>query len=191
MADLEEFEEIARPHLDRLYSFACYLTGDDVQAEDLVQETMKKAMNNFDRYEKGTHFKAWASRIMRNLFIDKTRKKKPSTTDFEKYEPAAEEGSRTWDPVELMSEERLLNRFLSDELREALLELPEEYRSVLLLNTIQDLSYEEISKVMDVPTGTVMSRLYRARQKLQEKLAEYAESRGFTNLSGEETESSS
>lgn len=179
MASIEDFEEIALPHLDKLYSFAYYLAGEEAEAKDILQETMKKTMENIDRYEKGTNFKAWASRIMRNLFIDRTRKKKPSSTDFEKYEPASREGSQPWPEVEFISDDELLDWYMSDQVKDALQELPEKYRSALLLNTVHDLSYEDISEVMDCPMGTVMSRLYRARQELKRKLSEFASERGF------------
>lgn len=179
MANLDDFEDIVHPHLDQLYSFAFYLTGEEAEAQDVLQETMVKVMNNFGRYEKGTNFKAWASRIMKNLFIDRRRKKKPASTDFEKYEPAAREGSQPWSDVELMSQETLVNRFFSDQVKDALMELPESYRMTLLLNAIHDLSYEDIADVMECPKGTVMSRLYRARQELKRTLSGFAEEHGF------------
>ncbi len=185
MANLDEFEEIVFPHLDQLYSFAFYLNGEEAEAQDVLQETMVKVMNNFDRYEKGTNFKAWASRIMKNLFIDRRRKKKPASTDFEKYEPAAREGSQPWSDVELMSEETLVNRFFSDQVKEALMELPESYRMTLLLNAIHDLSYADIADVMECPKGTVMSRLYRARQELKRTLSDFAEEHGFVRSESE------
>ncbi len=190
MASLDEFEEIVLPHLDRLYSFAYYLVGEEAEAEDLVQETMKKALNNFDRYEKGTNFRAWASRIMKNLMIDRKRKKKPSSTDFEKYEPASEEGSQPWPDTKLLSHDKLMERFFSDRVKEAVMNLPEDYRIAFLLNTIQDLSYEDISDIMDCPMGTVMSRLYRARQELKRELSDFARTRGYLDEEGETAKTS-
>jgi len=179
MASLDDFDEIVEPHMDRLYSFAYYLAGEEAEAKDVFQEAMVKIMNNFDRYEKGTNFKAWASRVMKNLFIDRTRKKSPNNTDFEKYEPVAREGTQPWTDVELMSNETLINRFFSDEVKEAVMDLPESYRMTLLLNAIHELSYEDISDVMDCPIGTVMSRLYRARQELKRSLSDVAERYGL------------
>ncbi len=190
MASLDEFEDIVEPHMDRLYSFAYYLAGDEAEAQDIFQQTMVKIMNNFDQYEKGTNFKAWASRIMKNLFIDRTRKKRPASTDFEKYEPAAREGTQPWSNVELMNNETLINRFFSDEVKDAVLDLPESYRMTLLLNAIHELSYEDISDVMDCPVGTVMSRLYRARQELKRSLSDVAERYGLGEDMEEAAESS-
>ncbi len=186
MASLDEFDEIVQPHMDRLYSFAYYLAGEEAEAKDVFQETMVKIMNNFDRYEKGTNFKAWASRVMKNLFIDRTRKKSPNSTDFEKYEPAAREGTQPWTDVELMSNDTLIDRFFSDEVKDAVMDLPESYRMTLLLNAIHELSYEDISDVMDCPIGTVMSRLYRARQELKRSLSDVAERYGLEPESEEE-----
>lgn len=190
MASLDEFDEIVEPHMDRLYSFAYYLAGEEAEAQDVFQQTMVKIMDNFDRYEKGTNFKAWASRIMKNLFIDRTRKKQPASTDFEKYEPAAREGTQPWSDVELMNNETLINRFFSDEVKDAVMDLPESYRMTLLLNAIHELSYEDISDVMDCPVGTVMSRLYRARQELKRSLSDVAERYGLGEEVEETTETS-
>lgn len=179
MADLEDFESIALPHMDELYSFAYYLVGEKQEAEDLVQQTLVKAMENFDSFEKGTNFKAWASRILKNLMIDRHRKKTPVSTDFESREPAAEEVKSPRSSTEILENEELMDKFFSDEVKSAILDLSEKYRVAILLNAVHGLSYQEIADVTDSPIGTVMSRLYRARKTLKEELEEFGKEFGY------------
>jgi len=173
-----EFEELVRPHADALYRTALRMTGDAPAAEDLVQEAFLKAWKNLHRFERGTNFKAWIFTILTNAYINDYRRaaRAPEVvTDFSEVEP---EG-----PVEtphLSAEDvaRLGDR-LGDAARKALEKVPDEFRLVFLLATLEDLSYREIAAMMGIPIGTVMSRLFRARTMLREELAEFARQEGF------------
>ena len=175
---MTEFEELVRPHADALYRTALRMTGDAPAAEDLVQEAFLKAWKNLHRFERGTNFKAWIFTILTNAYINDYRRaaRAPEVvTDFSEVEP---EG-----PVEtphLSAEDvaRLGDR-LGDAARKALEKVPDEFRLVFLLATLEDLSYREIAAMMGIPIGTVMSRLFRARTMLREELAEFARQEGF------------
>ncbi len=175
---MTEFEELVRPHADALYRTALRMTGDAPAAEDLVQEAFLKAWKNLHRFERGTNFKAWIFTILTNAYINDYRRaaRAPEVvTDFSEVEP---EG-----PVEtphLSAEDvaRLGDR-LGDAARKALEKVPDEFRLVFLLATLEDLSYKEIAAMMGIPIGTVMSRLFRARTMLREELAEFARQEGF------------
>jgi RNA polymerase sigma-70 factor (ECF subfamily) len=180
----EEFERVALPHLKPLFNLALKLTRSRRDAEDLVQETYLRAFRFFDSYEKGTQIKAWMFRILRNTFINRYRaaKVRPEEVDFEKieavYEKKVEEsfliGQKTPSP-----EEVVMNGVLDAEVQDALASLPEEYRSVVMLALMEDLSYKEIANILSIPLGTVMSRLHRGRKLLQAALLEYAEKKGI------------
>ncbi len=161
----EEFKRVALPELSHLYTAAFYLTKDDTEAEDLVQETYLRAFRFFDKFQPGTNCRAWLLSILRNLFINRYRQKRqdPEIKDWEKidqlYESLVEQGER----VEM-----------GDEVETALRELPEEYRTAIVLVDIEDLSYEEAAKVMECAIGTIRSRISRGRRLLQVALREYA-----------------
>lgn len=183
----EEFEEIALEHLTPLFNLALNLTRNRKDAEDLVQETYLRAYRFFDSYQPGTHIKAWLFRILRNTFINRYRAKKarPDEVDFSKVELAYE---RVVDEQFLQAhrpvspEEALMNGVLDEEIETAMARLPEEYRSVVILALVEDLSYKEIASLLSIPLGTVMSRLHRGRKMLQSQLLEYARKKGI--LSG-------
>jgi RNA polymerase sigma factor (sigma-70 family) len=156
------FEQEVAEVMDFLYTVAYRMTYNQQDAQDLVQETVMRAYRYFDHFRQGTNFKAWIATVMRNLFINEYRKKMraPHRVDFEKVKqfiPAQEEKS---------SQEEILNEKISY----ALQELPEELRAAVTLFYLEGFSYKEISQIMDIPLGTVMSRLHSARETLKKKL---------------------
>ena len=180
----EEFEEVALPHLDALFSLALALTRHRKDAEDLVQETYLRAFRFFDSYRAGTNIRAWLFRILRNAFINRYRSQKvrPEEVDFGKieatYEQMIEETFLGRDPSP-SPEEILLHRTLDGEVQEALDQLSEEYRVVVLMALLEEMSYKEIASALSIPLGTVMSRLHRGRKILQASLLEFAQRKGI------------
>jgi RNA polymerase sigma-70 factor (ECF subfamily) len=181
----EDFEREAIPHLDALYNFALIMTRDTDDAYDLVQETYLKAFRFFYKFEKETNCKAWLFRIMKNTFINKYRKetKEPDKIDYEEvknfYENEKPSSTESAHP-----EKDIYDNLLDDELSEAINSLPEDFKTVVLLCDIEGFTYEEIADFIDVPVGTVRSRLYRARKMLFTKLQKYAAERGLIRRDG-------
>lgn len=179
-----EFEDEALVHLDVLHGRALRLTGgDEARSQDLVQETVLKAWRAWDSYESGTNCKAWLLTILRNTFINEFRQKKsrPDPVDFDDVEerPVWHQ-LRQEDPAG-----EFFDRMIDDEIIEAIEALPEDFRVALVLSDIDDLSYDEIAEELDVPLGTVKSRLYRARRRLQKELYEYAREMGYVRGSAD------
>jgi len=180
----DEFENVALPHLDALFSLALNLTRQRKDAEDLVQETFLRAFRFFDSYRAGTNIRAWLFRILRNTFINRYRSQKirPEEVDFGKieatYEQMIEENflSRHRPPS---PEDIVLDRTLDGEVEEALDQLSEEYRLVVLMALLEEMSYKEIASALSIPLGTVMSRLHRGRKMLQVSLLEFAQRKGI------------
>jgi RNA polymerase sigma-70 factor (ECF subfamily) len=168
------------PHADALYTFAFHLTYSDDDARDLVQETFLKAYRFIDSYEEGTNAKAWLFKILKNAFINEYRKraKQPIKVDYEDSSTVADqdESARTTF-IDLRHE--LFQGMLGDEVTNALNSLPVDFKTVILLCDVEEFSYEEIAEIVDIPIGTVRSRLHRARGMLQEKLKDYAASFGY------------
>lgn len=160
------FEELALPLFEPLYNYARWLTRDPVEAEDLVQETYLKAMRGFSSFAAGTNFRAWIYRILRNTFLTSRtglRAVPPASIDDEPW--IAEGLEADSDP-----ERDLLARADTDALRAAIEALPLLHREVLLLADVESMSYRDIAATLDVPVGTVTSRLVRARGKVRELL---------------------
>jgi RNA polymerase sigma-70 factor (ECF subfamily) len=176
----EDFEEEIIPHLDAMYNFALRLTSDPNDAEDLVQDTIVKAFRFFSSYEKGTNAKAWLFRILKNSYINNYRKKskQPNQVDYDEvssfYETIRADRTDTSD-----LEDRMFRELIDDDISNALEELPEDFRTVVLLCDVEGFTYEEIANMLDVPIGTIRSRLHRGRNLLKAQLMEYAEKRGF------------
>lgn len=176
----EDFEEEIIPHLDALYNFALRLTSDPNDAEDLVQDTIVKAYRFFSSYEKGTNAKAWLFRILKNSYINNYRKKskQPNQVDYDEvatfYETIRAERTDTSD-----LEDRMFRDLIDDDISNALEELPEDFRTVVLLCDVEGFTYEEIANMLDVPIGTIRSRLHRGRNLLKAQLMEYAQKRGY------------
>jgi RNA polymerase sigma-70 factor, ECF subfamily len=154
------------PHFERLYNFACWLTHDRQEAEDLVQETYAKALKGFSSFQPGTNFRAWIYRILRNAFLTSRTGLKATATvplDLEGEEEVLPTDKETPESILLQrSDERLV--------QQAMEQLPVAYREVLLLCEVEEMSYHEISAALAVPIGTVMSRLSRARKALRGRL---------------------
>jgi RNA polymerase sigma-70 factor (ECF subfamily) len=167
-----EFERLLRPQVDALYRTALRMTGQDAAAQDLLQEASLNAWRGFGNFEAGSNFRAWIFRILTNAFINRYRKegRAPTATDFADVEPAAPEETPTLSAEDV---DRLADQ-LGDEAAKALSHVPPEFRVVFLLSTFEDMSYKEIASVLEIPVGTVMSRLFRARSILREELAAYA-----------------
>jgi RNA polymerase sigma-70 factor (ECF subfamily) len=177
-----DFEDTAMPFVDALYNTAYRMTRNSQDAEDLVQETYLKAYRYYDKFTEGTNLKAWLFRILKNTFINNYRKRQsqPLQSAFDDIEDAfenqirVEPGKRIPNP-----EEDILKDVLDEDVQRALDELPEDYRMVVLLADLEGFSYQEISDILEVPPGTVMSRLYRARRRLEEQMLRYARDHGY------------
>lgn len=173
----ESFEREALVHLDALYRVALRLTGNAADAEDLVQETVLRAFRSWDRYTLGTNAKGWLLTILRHLFINEYRRKSrhPETVDVDTIEPfALFQEVQEEDP-----QGAFFDKIVDDEVLRAVDQLPEAFREAVTLSDVEGLSYEEVAKVLDVPVGTVKSRLYRGRRLLQAKLYDYAVGMGY------------
>jgi RNA polymerase sigma-70 factor (ECF subfamily) len=176
MADaaVSVFEEEALPHLDTLYRVALRLTGDSSAAEDLVQDTMLRAIRGWKSFRPGSNARAWLVTILRNQFINgwRSQKRSPSGIDMDTIpEPA--------DPTDPDPEGRFFTELVDEEVIRAVDSLPEDFREVLVLSDMEGLPYAEIAASLEIPVGTVKSRLFRARRILQGQLRRYAESTGL------------
>lgn len=187
--DSRIFEEELFPHIDALKTFAFHLTYNDADADDLVQETYMKAHRFIDKYLEGTNAKAWLFKILKNAYINEYRKKskKPNRVDFEDFiNYHNTEDDRVTGYMDLREE--IFKNMMGDEVTLAVNSLPIDFRTVILLCDVEGFTYEEIAKIIDVPIGTVRSRLFRARNMLKEKLQGYAEKRGFKDKRGDKEE---
>lgn len=172
------FEEEFMPQIDALYTFAYHLTYNEEDANDLVQETYMKAYRFIDKYKEGTNAKAWLFKILKNAFINQYRRKSKQPTKVD-YEDIAgyQEGDDDTSYADLREE--MFQSMMGDEVTNAINALPVDFRVVILLCDIEGFTYEEISKILDIPIGTVRSRLHRARNMLKDKLRTYARSLGY------------
>jgi RNA polymerase sigma-70 factor (ECF subfamily) len=191
MADQATFSAQAMEYMPSLYSAALRMTRHAADAEDLVQETYLRAYRGFGSFEQGTNLKAWLYRILTNTFINRYRaaKRRPDETDLEEVEDlylyrrlGGLEGAR----ASRSAEDELLDVLTEDEVREAVESLPENFRLAVLLADVEGFSYKEIAEILDIPIGTVMSRLHRGRRALQKRLYEFAAGRGLVDAPGEE-----
>lgn len=182
----ERFEKEFLPHLEALHSFAFHLCYNEEDADDLVQETFLKAFRFIDKFEEGTNAKAWLFKILKNAYINQYRKesKRPARVDYEDVAVYNEEEEGQVSGYYDLRED-VFEKMIGDEVSTELNLLPEEFRTVILLCDIEGFSYEEISKIIDIPIGTVRSRLFRARNMLKEKLVKYASSIGYKDLRGD------
>ncbi len=148
------------PHFAKLYNFACWLTQDRVAAEDLVQETYTKALKGFSSFQQGTNFRAWIYRILRNTFLT-TEAGLRATVSLDS-DDAVPEPTTTETPASV-----LFARFEQTAIQKALEELPVNYREMILLCDVEEMSYQEVAQALGIPIGTVMSRLSRARKAMR------------------------
>ena len=167
----ETFEELGMPLLDQLYNFAHWLTRNREEAEDLVQDTYVKALKNFKTFQPGTNFKAWIFRIARNNFLNTRMGAKASLTISLDEDDLSYLGDNTRSP-------ELLAMATNDreQIHCALERLPLHYRQVILLCDIEELKYREVAQILDIPVGTVMSRIARGRTILRQLLLEQQDS---------------
>jgi RNA polymerase sigma-70 factor (ECF subfamily) len=173
-----DFEKEALVHLDALFGLALRLTGgDEPRAQDLVQDAILKAFRSWDRFEPGTNCRAWLMTILRNTFINEFRKTKARPVPLE-YDLVADrpssDGLFAADPSG-----EIFDRVMDGDVVRAIQDLPEEFRIPVILSDLQGLSYQEVADLMDIPVGTVKSRLFRARKRLQQALYEYGVEMGY------------
>ena len=172
-ADRVRFEEEAISLSDQVYAVARRLVGSREEAEDLMQETYARAFRNWRSFTPGTNMRAWLLRILTNLNIDRGRRQQRTPTsqpleegDYYLYN-RLEESNR-----ETMDEDRVVERLSQDDVVAALADVPHDFRDVLVLVDIGQFSYQEAAQILDIPIGTVMSRLHRGRRILKRTLAE-------------------
>ena len=176
----EIFERELFPHADALYNFAYHLTYDEENANDLVQETFMKAYRFINLYQQGTNAKAWLFKILKNAFINQYRKnsKAPQRVDYEDIATYHDSEEEVYGGNFDLRED-IFQGLLGDEVTKALNALPIDFKTVILLCDIEGFTYEEIAKIIDIPIGTVRSRLHRARNMLKDKLSDYARKMGY------------
>jgi RNA polymerase sigma-70 factor (ECF subfamily) len=186
MADQATFAEQAMPLMDSLYSGALRMTRNPADADDLVQETYLRAYRGFGGFQEGTNLKAWMYRILTNTYINayRAKQRRPDETDLGEVEDlylyrrlggleAARSGRS--------AEDELMDTFSEAEVKQAIEDLPENFRMAVLLADVEGFSYKEIAEILDIPIGTVMSRLHRGRKALQKALYEYAVTHGLAD----------
>jgi RNA polymerase sigma-70 factor (ECF subfamily) len=183
VADQANFEKDAMRFAGQLYSAALRMTRNPADAEDVVQETYLKAFRAYDSFKAGTNLKAWLYRILANTYINRYRKaqRRPSEVelgelqDLYLYKRIGESSGAS-----VSAEEEVLHRFVDTDVKHAVESLPEHFRMPVLLADVEGFSYKEIAGILEIPIGTVMSRLHRGRKALQKKLWSVAEERGLT-----------
>ncbi len=168
-------------HIDALYREALYLVKNENNAEDLVQETYLKAFKFLQDEKEISNEKAWLFKILINTFINQYRKGKrePTLVDFDNIESFHESIEEEVSMSLITEDEAKFDELLDLDVKRAMEELPDDFRMVILLSTVEGFSYKEISQMVGCPIGTVMSRIYRGRKLLKEKLASYAKKHGF------------
>lgn len=174
------FNEEFMPHMDSLYNFAYKLMLDEDDANDLVQDTYLKAFRFIDSFQKGTNAKAWLFRILKNSFINDYRKKskQPTKVDYQEVENFYNSDSVN---KQITTDLRVdaVKDHMGDEIANALNSLDVDFRTVIILCDLEGFKYDEMAEILDIPVGTVRSRLHRARNLLKDKLREYAAKMGY------------
>ena len=190
MASSDTFAEQAMQYAPQLYSAALRMTRNQADAEDLVQETYLRGFRGFHTFQEGTNLRAWLFRILTNAFINKYRAKqrRPIETDLADVEDLylyRRIGSFESAAAGLSAEDQFFDMFTDDDVKQALEDLPEIFRLPVILADVQGFSYKEIAEMLDIPIGTVMSRLHRGRKAMQRALYEFAEARGLVEQTPE------
>lgn len=183
MADQENFAEDTSEFMGSLYTAALRMTRNPSDAQDLVQETYLKAYRGYAGFEAGTNLKAWLYRILTNTFINtyRSRARRPEETELDDVEELylfRRLGNRE-DGIGRSAEDEALSWITDDEVKAALESLSESFRMTVLLADVEGFSYKEIAEIMDVPIGTVMSRLHRGRRALEKALHDFGVARGL------------
>jgi RNA polymerase sigma-70 factor (ECF subfamily) len=184
MSAKEQFTTDAMQYAPQLFSTALRMTRNSSDAEDLVQETYIKGWRSFHTFQEGTNLRAWLFRIMTNTYINKYNAQKRKGTEVELDD--VEElflykrlGSIDQSQLSSSAEDQMLNLFTDDEVKNALESLPEDFRIPVLLSDVDGFAYKEIAEMLEIPIGTVMSRLHRGRKAMQKMLYEYARDKGL------------
>jgi len=174
-----EFEQLAKRYQRDIFAAALRLTGNYADAEDLAQEAFLKAYTAFDQFQLGTNFRAWLLRILTNTHINRYRrtKRSPETIAWEDFTLLGERPSGDEQHTPLRPEQEVLATVPDDVVGPALHDLPDEFREAVILSDIHELSYKEIAHALNIPLGTVRSRIFRGRKLLRESLADYARAR--------------
>ncbi|MBR9999658.1 MAG: sigma-70 family RNA polymerase sigma factor [Cyclobacteriaceae bacterium] len=175
------FEDEFLPHIHSIYNFAYRITFNEDDAKDLVQETYLKAFRFIDSFQKGTNAKAWLFRILKNSFINEFRKrsKEPVKVDYQEVETYYN-SDEVDQPITSDLRIEAIKEKIGDEVSVAINSLDIDFRTVIILCDLEGFTYEEMAKILDIPIGTVRSRLHRARNLLRDKLKVYADSLGYT-----------
>jgi RNA polymerase sigma-70 factor, ECF subfamily len=184
VADQATFAEQAMEFMPSLYTAALRMTRNPADAEDLVQETYLKAYRGFGGFREGTNLKAWLYKILTNTFINtyRAKKRRPSESDIEDVEELYlyhRLGGLEAVAAGRSAEDQVLEHVTEAEVKEALESLPEQFRIAVLLGDVEGFSYKEIAEILDIPIGTVMSRLHRGRKALQKRLYDFGHERGL------------
>jgi RNA polymerase sigma-70 factor, ECF subfamily len=184
MADPADFAELAMPYMPALYGAALRMTRNPTDAEDLVQETYLRAYRGFEGFREGTNLKAWLYKILTNTYINiyRAKKRRPDQVDLDEmpdFSLYRQIGGLEAVEASATPETEVLSAIPDDEVKAALESLPEQFRMAVILCDIEQFSYKEIAEILDIPIGTVMSRIHRGRKLLQKRLWDYAAERGL------------
>jgi RNA polymerase sigma-70 factor (ECF subfamily) len=184
VAEQSTFADEAMEYMPSLYTAALRMTRSPADAEDLVQETYLKAYRAFGSFQAGTNLKAWLYKILTNTFINsyRSKKRRPEQTEIEDVEDLylyRRLGGLEGAAASRSAEEEVLDHFTDADVKRAIESLPEQFRLAVLLADVEGFSYKEIADILDIPIGTVMSRLHRGRRALQKALFEFGRSRGL------------
>lgn len=186
MADRAAFAAQAMEFAPQLYTAAVRMTRNPADAEDLVQETLLKAYRSFHTFEQGSNLRAWLYRILTNTFINtyRAKQRRPQESDLDDVEDLflyRRIGALESALASRSAEDQLMDLFTDDEVKAALEALPVNFRLPVLLADVEDFSYKEIAEMLEIPIGTVMSRLHRGRKAMQKELYEFARERGLVD----------
>jgi len=197
MADPSTFADAAMQFAPQLYAAARRMTRNDADAADLVQETYLRAYRGYANFQEGTNLRAWLYRILTNTFINtyRARQRRPQETDLADVEDlylyrraATIEDAVANRAASRSAEDQLFDAIADEDVKQALEDLPEAFRLPVLLADVEGFAYKEIAEILDIPIGTVMSRLHRGRKAMHKSLYDYAEARGFVGDRDESSE---
>ena len=191
MADQTDFQRDVMPYAKQLYAHALRMTRNPADAEDVLQESFLKAYRSYGTYKEGTNLRAWLYRIVTNTYINKYRsaQRKPDEVgadDLEDFYLYKKMGSADTPSSAQSAESSVLDAFVDGEVKDAISDLDERFRLPVVLADVEGFAYKEIAEIMDVPIGTVMSRLHRGRKQLQSRLWEVARDRGIVGVTADE-----